>query len=105
MFAYVIRRLLLLIPTLLGILTVNFFIIQVMPGGPVEQMLARLAGNATDATERFSGGGNNGETLINQRNNQSANSKYRAARGLSPELIAEIEKMYGMDQPIHIRFG
>ena len=105
MFAYVIRRLLLLIPTLLGILTVNFFIIQVMPGGPVEQMLARLAGNATDATERFSGGGNNGETLSNQSNNQRANSKYRGARGLSPDLIAEIEKMYGMDQPIHIRFG
>ena len=58
-------------------------------------MLARLAGNATDATERFSGGGNNGETLSNQSNNQSANSKYRGARGLSPELIAEIERCTG----------
>ena len=104
MLAYIVRRLLLLVPTLLGILTVNFFIIQVVPGGPVEQIVSRLSGNTVDATERFSGGGNSGETLSNQ-GNKAPNSKYRGARGLSPDLIAEIEKMYGMDQPIHIRFG
>ena len=110
MLAYLIRRLLLIVPTLLGIMTVNFFIIQIVPGGPVEQMVALLSGHGVSSTERFSGGGNSGETMNSQSNSlrsdtaSNTNSKYRGARGLSPDLIVEIEKMYGMDQPIHIRF-
>ena len=57
MTAYIIRRLLLVIPTLIGIMTVNFIIIQIAPGGPVEQMIAKLQGEAVSATERLSGGG------------------------------------------------
>ena len=110
MLAYLIRRLLLIVPTLLGIMTVKFFIIQIVPGGPVEQMVALLSGHGVSSTERFSGGGNSGETMNSQSNSlrsdtaSNTNSKYRGARGLSPDLNVEIEKMYGMDQPIHIRF-
>ena len=109
MFAYIIRRLVLVIPTLLGIMLVNFFVIQVVPGGPVEQMIAQITGTAVDATARISGGGE-GDTIGGQQNAKSldasslTNSKYRGARGLDPALIKEIEKMYGLDKPIHIRF-
>jgi len=98
MFAYIIRRLLLIIPTLFGILLLNFIIIQAAPGGPVEQMIAKLEGfdSATGgATGRISGGG--AET-------SSSNSQYRGAQGLDPELIAEIERMYGFDKPPVERF-
>ena len=60
MFAYIVRRLLLIIPTLFGIMVINFVIIQAAPGGPVEQAIAKLSGTAVEATARFSGGG--GET-------------------------------------------
>ena len=58
MFNYILRRLLLMIPTIFGILLINFVIIQFVPGGPVERMIAQLQGHNTDATARFSGGGN-----------------------------------------------
>ena len=102
MTAYIIRRLLLVIPTLIGIMTVNFVIIQIAPGGPVEQMIAKLQGEAVSATERLSGGG---EDVKGQNNAISeTTSKYRGAQGLAPELVAEIELMYGFDKPIHVRF-
>jgi microcin C transport system permease protein len=102
MTAYIIRRLLLVIPTLIGIMTVNFVIIQIAPGGPVEQMIAKLQGEAVSATERLSGGG---EDVKGQKNAISeTTSKYRGAQGLAPELVAEIELMYGFDKPIHVRF-
>ncbi len=94
MLAYIIRRLLLIIPTLLGILLLNFVIIQAAPGGPVEQMIAKLEG-FDGATSRISGGG--AEVSV-------AGSNYRGAQGLDPELIAEIEKMYGFDKPPVERF-
>ena len=109
MFAYIIRRLVLIVPTLLGIMLVNFFVIQIVPGGPVEQMIAQITGTAVDATARISGGGA-GDTISRQQDAKSLNassqmnSKYRGARGLDPALIKEIEKMYGLDKPIHIRF-
>ena len=87
MLSYVIRRLLLIIPTLLGILTLNFFIIQTAPGGPVEQMISKLEGLESGTTARL-GGGTQAEVR------QSGNSMYRGAQGLDPELIAKIEKMY-----------
>jgi len=102
MTAYIIRRLLLVIPTLIGIMTVNFVIIQIAPGGPVEQMIAKLQGEAVSATERLSGGG---EDVKGQKKAVSEKtSKYRGAQGLAPELVKEIEQMYGFDKPVHVRF-
>ena len=102
MTAYIIRRLLLVIPTLIGIMTVNFIIIQIAPGGPVEQMIAQLQGEAVSATERLSGGG---EDVKGQKSSVSDKpSKYRGAQGLAPELVEEIERMYGFDKPLHVRF-
>ena len=102
MTAYIIRRLLLVIPTLIGIMTVNFIIIQIAPGGPVEQMIAQLQGEAVSATERFSGGG---EDVKGQKSAVSDKpSKYRGTQGLAPELVKEIERMYGFDKPLHVRY-
>ena len=102
MTAYIIRRLLLVIPTLIGIMTVNFIIIQIAPGGPVEQMIAKLQGEAVSATERFSGGG---EDVKGQKSAVSDKpSKYRGTQGLAPELVEEIERMYGFDKPLHVRY-
>ena len=105
MTAYIIRRLLLVIPTLFGIMLINFAVVQIVPGGPVEQMIAQITGTAVEATARFSGGGE-GENLISFDNTSNANvdSKYRGSQGLDPDIIREIEEMYGMDKPAHIRF-
>lgn len=94
MLAYIVRRLLLIIPTLFGILLINFLIIQAAPGGPVEQMIANLEGFEGSATSRVSGGG--GEV--------ASGGNYRGAQGLDPDIIKEIEKMYGFDKPAHERF-
>lgn len=94
---YILRRLLLIIPTLFGILLLNFIIIQAAPGGPVEQTIARLEGldAATGgATGRITGGGSE----------VSSAGGYRGAQGLDPELIKQIEKMYGFDKPAGERF-
>ena len=106
MLAYFIRRLLLIIPTLFGIMVVNFAIVQLAPGGPVEQIIARIQGTAVEATERFSA--SSGEIQQQGTDVQRAaagfESKYRGARGLDPEIIAEIERMVGFDKPLHKRF-
>ena len=94
MLAYIFRRLLLIIPTLFGILLINFLIIQAAPGGPVEQMIAKLEG-FDGATSRIAGGG--AEVSV-------AGSNYRGAQGLDPELVSEIERMYGFDKPAPERF-
>jgi len=96
MLAYIIRRLLLIIPTLFGIMVINFAIVQVAPGGPVEQTIAELEGRGLSATERFTTSG--GETV------NTTNSRYRGARGLDPEFIKEIQKLYGFDKPPVERF-
>ncbi|SVC70176.1 uncharacterized protein METZ01_LOCUS323030, partial [marine metagenome] len=70
MLAYILRRLILIIPTLLGIMTINFFVIQIVPGGPVEQMIAQLSGDAVEATARFASSGT-GEAMGENRNRQS----------------------------------
>ncbi|MEE9518575.1 MAG: microcin C ABC transporter permease YejB [Candidatus Adiutricales bacterium] len=103
MIAYIIRRFLLIFPTVLGILTINFFIIQAAPGGPVEQVIARLQGTDVSATARISGAGQD-EVVSATKPTFSAESKYRGAQGLDPELIKEIEKLYGFDKPVHVRF-
>jgi len=103
MIDYILRRLLFVVPTLLGIITLNFFIIQAAPGGPVEQMIARLQGEEVKATERFLGS-SRGEAGQSIDSGDSITSKYRGARGLDPQLIKKIEKLYGFDQPAYIRF-
>ncbi len=103
MIAYIIRRFLLIFPTVLGILTINFFIIQAAPGGPVEQVIARLQGTDVSATARISGAGQD-EVVSAAKPAFSTASKYRGAQGLDPELIKEIEKLYGFDKPVHVRF-
>ena len=103
MLAYILRRLLLIIPTLIGILTINFIIIQAAPGGPVEQTIAQLQGLDTNATARVSGTQNDLSAQSSVSSN-SSESAYRGARGLDPEIIKEIEALYGFDKPAHVRF-
>lgn len=96
--AYILRRLLLVIPTLIGIMLVNFALTQFVPGGPIEQIIANLEGQG-DVFEGFSGSGND-----SQLESLSANSKYEGARGLPPEFIAKLEKEFGFDKPPLERF-
>lgn len=95
--AYILRRLLLIIPTLFGILLLNFLIVQLAPGGPVEQTIAQLQGIGVDAGDRI---GSSARTDMAA----SDSSGYRGGQGLDPSLIAEIERMYGFDKPPHERF-
>jgi microcin C transport system permease protein len=107
MAAYILRRLLLMIPTLLGIITLNFLIVQVAPGGPVEQMIAKLQGMNVSATARFSGGqGDTGAPtqLMQQADMSSGASKYRGAQGLDPAFIKSLEKQFGFDKPLGERY-
>ena len=105
MFAYIVRRLALMIPTLFGVMLVNFLVIQAAPGGPVEQMIAQIQGQAVQATARFAGGGGQSEVAGRQPVPGSrAESAYRGAQGLDPEIIKEIERMFGFDKPAHERF-
>src|SRR6266581_3493265 len=99
MIAYALRRIMLMIPTLFAIMVVNFFIVQAAPGGPIEQMIARLRGNQIAATERVSG-------AAGEIRSQSGgdDSRYRGARGLDPAFIKELEKQYGFDKPPFERF-
>lgn len=103
---YFLKRLLLMIPTLLGIMLVSFIIVQFVPGGPVERMIAQLQGHGVEATARFSGGGGAGADMAVGSAGQSTgqSSKYRGSQGLDPEFVAELEAMYGFDKPAHIRF-
>jgi microcin C transport system permease protein len=97
--AYIVRRLLLIIPTLLGIMLINFALVQFVPGGPVEQAIARLQGGG-DVFEGFAGSGEDaGSTSL-----QQADSQYIGARGLPPEFIAELEREFGFDNPPLERF-
>jgi microcin C transport system permease protein len=103
--AYILRRLLLIVPTLLGIMVINFIIVQAAPGGPVERLIAELSGTAVAATARITGGGEgDSRPASSQTSVSGGESKYRGARGLEPELIAEIERMYGFDKPAYQRF-
>lgn len=103
MAAYVLRRLLLMVPTLIGIILLNFLIVQVAPGGPVEQMIAKVQGLDVAATERFTGGGGEAvstDNLQQQMGAGSSTSKYRGAQGLDPEFIADLERQFGFDKPV-----
>jgi microcin C transport system permease protein len=106
MTAYIVRRLLLMIPTLLGIMTVSFIIVQFAPGGPVERVIAQLQGNDVSATARIGGseGGDFGAQAPDAAATEGWDSKYRGAQGLDPEFIAELERQFGFDKPAHERF-
>ncbi|MCP4041397.1 MAG: microcin ABC transporter permease, partial [Gammaproteobacteria bacterium] len=108
MSAYILRRLLLIIPTLFGIMVINFIIVQSAPGGPVEQMIAHLQGVSVEATARIGGGAGSETGGAPPRSTQGPGSesggKYRGAQGLDPEFIAEIEKQFGFDKPMYERF-
>ncbi len=103
MFAYIIRRLLLVIPTLFGIMLINFVIIQFAPGGPVEQVIAELQGQAVSATANISGSSGDFQGGA-QATTDNGVSKYRGAQGLRPDIIEKIEKQFGFDKPAHERF-
>ncbi|MFT5539001.1 MAG: microcin C transport system permease protein [Alphaproteobacteria bacterium] len=104
MIAYIVRRLGLIVPTLFGIMVLNFAIVQFAPGGPVEQLVAQLTGTAEDATARVSGAAREVGTATNQGLRQGGDSTYRGARGLDPQLIADLKRQYGFDKPAHERF-
>ena len=102
--AYILRRLLLVIPTLLGIMMVNFVLIQFLPGGPVEQAIAEATGQG-DVPETITG------TASETEDNQSVGAQsigetsgYAGSRGLPPEFIEALEKQFGLDKPPLERF-
>ena len=107
MSAYIIRRILFMIPTIFGIMLVSFVVVQFAPGGPVERVIAQLSGNDTGATSRISGsaGGDFGSRGALQSGGQmDVNSKYRGAQGLDPAFIKSLEKQFGFDKPAYQRF-
>jgi microcin C transport system permease protein len=97
---YILRRLALIIPTLIGIMLLSFTVVQFAPGGPVEQIIAEITGQ--DSGDRLSGGGN--EVNSFDAGGASSSGRYRGAQGLDPELIAKLEKQFGFDKPAYERF-
>lgn len=110
MLAYIIRRLMLIVPTLFGIMLVSFVIIQFAPGGPVERVIAQITGTDVNPSTRIGGteGGDFGGGTAAQGDqavtDTGASSKYRGARGLDPDFIKSLEKQFGFDKPAHERF-
>ncbi|MCA0405212.1 MAG: microcin C ABC transporter permease YejB [Proteobacteria bacterium] len=98
--AYILRRLALMIPTLLGIMALSFVLIQFAPGGPVEKIITQLQGQDSSATSRVGGGGGD----MAAQAGGDASSAYRGAQGLDPAFIKELEKQFGFDKPAHERF-
>ena len=99
---YILRRLLLIVPTLLGILLLNFAIIQAAPGGPVERMVGQLRGLDTSTGSQFAG--SSADFAGSSNASTGGSDSYRGSQGLPPELIERIEKMYGFDKPPTERF-
>jgi len=110
MLAYILRRVLLMIPTLFGIMLVSFVVVQFAPGGPVERIIAQLQQGAdSSATARISGsaGGDFSATTQSQPGGGSmegGSSKYRGAQGLDPKFIKQLEAQFGFDKPAPERF-
>jgi len=104
MLAYIVRRLLLIIPTLIGIMIINFAVIQSAPGGPVEQLIAQITGAGVDITTRVTREGSDVAAAPKSSDGSSQQSGYRGRQGLPEEFVAEIEKMYGFDKPAYVRF-
>ena len=106
MLSYIVRRLALMIPTLLGIMVINFGIVQLAPGGPIEQIIAEISGTDAGTTGRISGGGSEiaGGGTSAAASASTADSGYRGAQGLDPEFIKDLERQFGFDKPLHERF-
>src|SRR5881397_2150318 len=108
MSAYIARRILLMIPTLFGIMLVSFLVVQFAPGGPVERVIAKLSGSDTGATSRVSGSSGGDFAARGQfqtgAGGEAVSSKYRGAQGLDPEFIKSLEKQFGFDKPAYQRF-
>src|SRR5262249_51121739 len=106
MSAYIIRRILFMIPTIFGIMLVSFSVVQFAPGGPVERVIAQLSGSDTGATSRISGSssGDFGARGVQSGAQMDVNSKYRGAQGLDPAFIKSLEKQFGFDKPAYERF-
>ena len=106
MSAYIVRRILLMLPTLLGILFVAFVVVQFAPGGPVERVIAQLSGADTGATSRISGGSGDFRPIApGGAAADTMSSKYRGAQGLDPDFIKSLEKQFGFDKPAPERFA
>src|SRR6478752_5753803 len=108
MSAYIARRILLMIPTLLGILFVSFVVVQFAPGGPVERIIAQLSGADTGGTSRISGSSGGDFGARGQQVGASGDvvsSKYRGAQGLDPDFVKSLEKQFGFDKPAPERFA
>ena len=99
MASYILKRLLLIIPTLLGIMVLNFVIIQASPGGPVEQFMAQMKHQTLDVSGRYGGASSEIQAPVD-----SGDITYRGSQGIEPELIAELNAMYGFDKPMTERF-
>ncbi len=105
MAAYILRRLLLMIPTLFGIMLLSFVIVQFAPGGPIERIIARISGTDVSATARISGGGGDFNSSVHFNSGMDAvTSKYRGAQGLDPKFIKQLEVQFGFDKPPVERF-
>ncbi|MBK5922391.1 microcin ABC transporter permease [Rhodovulum sulfidophilum] len=102
--AYILRRLALIVPTLLGIMIINFTLTQFVPGGPVEQVIAKIEGQGDVFSGFAGGGGDAGAALGAGGGGGSPTDKYIGARGLPPDFIAELEKEFGFDKPPLERF-
>ena len=102
--AYILRRLLLMVPTIFGIMAISFAIVQFAPGGPVERVLAQLQGHDVGATSRFTSAQDGSGGMQGAAAQVATSSKYRGAQGLDPEFIAELEAQFGFDKPAHERF-
>jgi microcin C transport system permease protein len=107
MLVYIARRVLLMVPTLFGIMLISFVLVQFAPGGPVERILAQLQGSDTGAASRVSGGGGDFAAAARQAGGSgtATSSRYRGAQGLDPRFIEQLERQFGFDKPAHERFA
>src|SRR6476469_10349552 len=109
MTTYLLKRILLIVPTLFGIMLISFAIVQFAPGGPVERVIAQISGTDVSATARIGGGQGDGLTTSTQsqsgQGGSEITSKYRGAQGLDPEFIKQLERQFGFDNPAYERFA
>lgn len=104
MASYILKRLFLIIPTLFGIMLINFIIVQAAPGGPVEQIISKIRGQSGDVESRIGGGGSESAGQFHQMAGGQHDSAYRGAQGIDPEFIKQLEVQFGFDKPAHERF-
>ncbi len=105
MLAYIARRILLMIPTVFGIMLVSFVIVQFAPGGPVERVIAQLQGLDSGGGRLGGGGSDVGAASQAQAGLSGESSKYRGAQGLDPKFVKELEQQFGFDKPAYVRFA